>query len=130
MTIKDWMKQNPNQLPSGFLSPDGKFYFAGFLEHCAIAGELCDWYGYEAGYGSLEKEPLIVLENKGWVHITGSKIFERGLHILFTTDFLTEEQKNSLRPLIENPPLPLSKSSIHGLKYEFPDIEFEGRELV
>ena len=129
MTIKDYMEQNPNQIPTGFVSPEGKFYYASFLEHCAMADEICEWYGYKTGgygYNSPGKDPLTTLEDKGWIHITVSSFFEHGINILFTAFAFTEEQKNCLRPLIENPPIPFTKSSIHTLKYEFPDIDFGG----
>lgn len=124
-SIKQWMEQNPNQLPTGFVSPNGDFYFANFLEHCAMASEICEWFGYETSYVGRREDPLSVLEDKGWIHITGATYFEHGLQILYTTRFFTEEQKNCLLPIIENPPRPLTKGTIFRLKYQFPDINWE-----
>ena len=118
-TIKDFMIEHPKDLPCGFISPKGEFFHAPYLQHSALAEEICDWFGYEG------KDALTTLEDNGWVHITVTTFIEHGLHIMIIKDFLTEEQKICLRPLLENPPMQLTKISKKWLSREFPDIEFE-----
>lgn len=118
MNILDFMNENPGVIPYGFVSPDGDFFHSDFLNHIADAETICKAYHYDTS----EQDALSLLEDLGWVHITACTFLDKGMHIMQVKDFLTEAQKSCLRPLLENPPMPFTKSTIHFLKYEFPDI--------
>lgn len=97
------MAKNPGEVPTGYVAPNGDFYYVAYLEYWSIANEICDWFGYTS-----TNDPQGAFEEKGWVHITVSVVVRHNIKILFK-NHLTEMQKIALRPLVENPPLPFSK---------------------
>lgn len=122
-SLSSWMEEHPKEVPTGYVAPNGDFYYAAYLEHWYMADEICNWFGYDS-----KNDPQGVLEEKGWVHITISVLGEHNTKIFFK-DHLTEMQKITLRPLVENPPLYFSKLDAKWiLKKEFPDVNFEWRE--
>lgn len=123
VSLASWMEENPGEVPTGYIAPNGDFYYAAYLEHWYMADKICDLFNYNYNYDSQS-----VLEEKGWVHITISVLGEHNTKIFFK-DHLTEMQKITLRPLVENPPLRFSKLDAKWiLKEEFPDVEFEWKE--
>ena len=47
MSLKSFMEKNSNLFPSGFISPDGDFHYADYMEHWEIADLLCHSYKYD-----------------------------------------------------------------------------------
>jgi len=113
-SLSTWMEEHPDWFPSGYLSPDGIFFYADYLEHWFMAAEICDWFGYD------KYDPQEELDNKGWVHITRSTL----CHCMIVDyNHLTDIQKIELKPLIENSPLPFMKSERRHIGYDFPDVD-------
>jgi hypothetical protein len=55
--------------PTGWLSPDGKFFKCRYGEHCSAAKPLAARY-----YGTIER-PDTLLTRNGWIHIQEGRIF-------------------------------------------------------
>jgi len=60
MTLANWIKENPNKIPTGFISPTGDFFYAMPLEFQYMAEEICDWYGYKVN------DPIKFLRERDW----------------------------------------------------------------
>lgn len=110
-----WREEHPDSFPSGYMSPDGNFFYADYLEHWSMADEICDWFHYE-----YDNDPQVALLENGWVHLTRSTIMHT---MVIGYRKLNEVQKTELRPLLENLPLPLMASEKWGIGREFPDID-------
>lgn len=95
MYLRSTLESNP-PINLGWLSPNGRFFEAGYLEHLEKARDICrEIYGIEE-----PSTPDEILMEKGWVHITESTIFEYMFMFLFY-GHLTMEQKQYLKPICE-----------------------------
>jgi len=115
MTLSSWLEEYPKHFPSGYMSPSGEFFYADYLEHWALADEICDWFHYESN-----NDPQAVLLEHGWVHLTRSTIM--GCMVIGYGK-LTDIQKIELKPLLENLSLPLMASEKYTIGRDFPDID-------
>jgi len=91
--------QTSNELKTGWLSPDGDFYPCAVYEHLSLARKILqDEYANRAD----EK-----LQNKGFAEITISQLGIKEWRV-YWKNFLTEQQKNFLKPYFEDNILPMS----------------------
>ena len=77
---------------TGWLSPEGKFYECGYMEHLSF----CDDIVHDR-YKINSKNNEEFLENHGWVKISMTTYISHELHILWKMgNHLTEKQKEFL----------------------------------
>lgn len=87
-------------LPTGWLSPEGKFHECEYMDHMAVAEDLCEEYGYEDD-NYIKDEVLL---DHGWAHLTITTFFSHNWMIMWKDDYmnhLTQDQKAYLKPYIE-----------------------------
>lgn len=105
----------------GWLSPEGKLYECEYMDHIAEAERLVKKYKYK------DDNPIKddVLMNHHWIHLTTTTF---GIHtwmILWRDPWrnrLTQEQKNFLKPYIEDYKDWINPSCIIDLKDEFENL--------
>ena len=82
---------------TGWLSPNGDFYPCAVYDHVEVAREIIDKVNVQRN-GS--HHPDEILLSAGWVQISRSAIGIPSQHI-YWNKFLTDYQKNFLRPYFE-----------------------------
>ena len=90
-------------LPLGWLSPSGEFIECDYYNHISIAHELVEKYGYHK-VGSKPDDDILLYN--GWVHIGITSIGKKEWAI-YWENFLTEEQKNAIKPYFEDDEIPM-----------------------
>ena len=102
----------------GWLSPDGKLYECGYMEHLAVADEICRQLGVDLE--TVQHKDDYLLEH-GWVHLTCTTFFEHKWFVIFphNTDRLTQAQHDFLKPYVEDNIDWISDLCRTDIKYEF-----------
>ena len=80
-------------MKTGWLSPEGDFIFCNTYEHIVTAREILQ--------NPYVKNPDGILEDAGWAQITISQLGLKEQRV-YWKHFLTEEQKNFLKPYFED----------------------------
>lgn len=96
-----------SELKCGWLSPRGEIVPCEWYEHLSAAEKLVEKYDYR--HSTLRHADDILLFC-GWVRISQSAIGRKEWHISWD-NFLTESQKNVLRPYFEDDEVPMSFGS-------------------
>lgn len=86
------------ELKTGWLSPNGDFYECGVYEHFSLARAILK--------DSYEKHPDDELFSLGFAEITISQLGVKAWNV-YWSHFLTEQQKNFLKPYFEDEKLPV-----------------------
>lgn len=103
-----------NELKTGFMSPSGDFYEAGYMEHLHIADEL-----YESIHNSAcVSYPEDELMKEGWLSIHVLTMFEKGYLFSFM-GHLTSEQIKIIKPVVEDNWNQIIKTNRRELEIEF-----------
>lgn len=94
--------------PKGFLSPTGELIECQYMEHYAIAQEICDKNGW------ISWHPIDALEARGYVHLTSTRLLGHEYFVIWDRP-LTPEQIHFLKPIFETPDeelyIPIEKMS-------------------
>ena len=101
-------------MQTGWLSPNGDFYTCKTFDHIGLAEEIIDKFSIHRN--DIYHPDKILLDN-GWVQITRSLIGRKEQNI-FWENFLTEYQKNFLKPYFENNDESVSSVAIMRWKFE------------
>ena len=112
------MKKEPfDELKTGWMSPDGRFYPCEYMEHISAAYEI-----FGEIYNGLFPDTTYLLEQKliesGWCEIQVITFMEHGFLFNFARH-LTPEQKRVIKPVFEDNKHRLIKSSLSDLEEEF-----------
>ena len=101
-------------MQTGWLDPAGCFYPCNIYEHYDLAIELVACIYPEIMDDEYED---VILLNRGWVQITRSQIGQKTQNIYWDR-FLSEFQKQFLRPYFEDNDEPISSVSMMKWKHE------------
>lgn len=98
------LEANEKEFPLGWLSPEGKLYPCGYMEHLGYADTLRE--ELYPGVDSNE-HPDDFLLNRGWVELTRFTFFGHKYMVIFMWDDfdtgkLTPEQHHYLKPFVED----------------------------
>lgn len=88
-------------MPTGWLAPSGILYECEIYEHHYLAAEIVE------DFHSTKSAEDILLES-GWAQITKSVIFQE--YVIYWNNFLTDYQKNFLKPFFDNDTIKISKT--------------------
>ena len=101
-------------ITSGFMSPAGDFYEAGYMEHLYVADNI-----YKSIHGvSCTGDGEEALMNEGWLVIHSMTFLDYGFLFNFN-GHLTPEQIRVIKPLVENNWDRVIKSNRTELQLEF-----------
>ena len=101
-----------NELKVGWLSPSGELVECPYFDHYSTARELVNKLGYTSRPSTANDDILV---EHGWVHI-GISLLGTKEWAIFWKGFLTESQKNFLKPYFEDEERPMCLSA--RLKWE------------
>ena len=109
------IKKEPfNRLETGWMSPDGDFYPAEYMEHIDVADKI--WSEMYKTSAPLNVDQKLV--EYGWVSIHCMTCLEHGFLFNFHKH-LTVEQRAAIKPIFEENINRIIKSSRHELEDEF-----------
>ena len=94
---------NNTTLKFGWLSPAGELWECCSYDHCSTARKIVDKYGYATIQHRCADDCLMA---NGWAYI-GTSEFDYEYRIGWK-NFLTDYQKNFLRPYFEDPTTPVN----------------------
>lgn len=94
-----------NYMPTGWLAPNGTLYNCDICDHFYLASKIVKIFDYN--FNSTESNEDLLLKH-GWVRITRSLM--SGEYVIYWDNFLTEYQKNYLKPYFEDDTIKISKS--------------------
>ena len=101
-------------MQTGWLAPNGDFYPCETFDHVALAEEIVDKLNIQTG---LKYHCDDILMDSGWVKITRSLLGRKEQNI-FWDKFLTEYQKQFLKPYFEENDELISPIAIMRWEYE------------
>lgn len=87
-----------NELKTGWLSPSGDFYPCAVYEHLSLARKILK--------NEYENRPDEKLHDRGFAEITISQLGTKEWRV-YWKNFLTEQQKNFLKPYFEDDVFPM-----------------------
>ena len=94
-----------NYMPTGWLAPSGLLYECEIYEHYYLASKIIHDFNYS--FNSTESDEDLLLEC-GWARITRSLM--SGEYVIYWDNFLTDYQKNCLKPYFEDNTIKISKT--------------------
>ena len=100
-------------MQTGWLAPNGDFYPCETFDHVEVAEDLVDKFNVQRG---LKYHADDILMDAGWTKITRSLLGRKEQNV-FWEKFLTEYQKQFLRPYFEENDEPVSAIAI--MRWEF-----------
>ena len=102
-----------NKLNTGWMSPNGDFYPAGYMEHLAVADEI-----WRMNYGDFPPNDVDrQLVSFGWCGIHCVTFIDHGFLFSFNRH-LTPEQKLVIKPVFEDNKQRIIESSRRDLEWE------------
>lgn len=99
-------KLSVTEMPIGWLAPSGLLYECEIYEHYYLASKIIHDFNYS--FSSTESDEDLLLKC-GWARITRSLM--SGEYVIYWDNFLTDYQKNYLRPFMENKAISIGKTS-------------------
>ena len=104
-------------MQTGWLAPNGDFYECAVFDHIEAARDIVDKISVQRNG---KHHPDEILLSAGWVQITRSLLGAKEQNI-FWERFLTEYQKQFLRPYFEENDEPVSSVAVMRWEYEMDD---------
>lgn len=97
-----------NELKVGWLSPSGELVECPYFDHYSTAKRLVNKLGYASQTNVANDD---ILMEHGWVHI-GISLLGVKEWAIFWEGFLTESQKNFLKPYFEDEERPMNITAL------------------